>query len=296
MEWALLLLLVPAVVAPVVLLFGFAGCNFERSLGEPAPAAPTNLRVTATDLDSITLAWDYLAPPPEAVVFEILHDQTEPPIATDLSGTSHTHPGLGEGTTHAYQVRAVRVSDQLKSDWVPEPPLVATTRKWDPIFSSAGIPPDPQNGVNNANDTLAQRINAVANGGIFVRVTIRGIVNETTSLTAVTVSRAVPAGAVQPWNSAEPPQAVTFGGGGVLNLPGGVAAVSDKISQAVVAGEDLLVALDVANGSGRILRRDVPGAVAFIGNNRAEAALMSRTAGYNTDNNRAYCVELVEVA
>jgi hypothetical protein len=104
-----------------------------------------------------------------------------------------------------YQVRAVRISDQALSDWVPEPPLVATTRQWVPIFSSAGIPPNPQSGVSNSNDTLVQRINAVAKGGIFVRVTLRGIVNETTSLTAVTVSRAVPAGAVQPWNSAEPP-------------------------------------------------------------------------------------------
>jgi hypothetical protein len=34
--------------------------------------------------------------------------------------------------------------------------------------------------------------------------------------------------------------------------------------------------MDVANGSGRILRRDVLGTLAFIGSNRAEA-LMDRT-------------------
>jgi hypothetical protein len=129
-----------------------------------------------------------------------------------------------------------------------------------------------------------------------VRITLRGVVNETTLLTAVSVSRAVPAGAVQPWDSADPPRLVTFGGVGTVNIAGNGTAVSDKVSYDVAQGQDLLVAMNDGAASGRVLRRDVPGALAFIGNNRAEAALMDRTAGYNTDNDRAYCIELIEVA
>jgi len=299
MEWAILLLIVPVVAVPIVLLQGFAGCGFEASPADPPvapPAAPVNLRVTGTDLDRVELAWDYLIPAPDEVTFEILHNQSEPPVETTITGTTFTHLGLGEGTAHAYQVRAVRSSDQQSSAWVPEPPVVATTRRFETVFTSAGIAPNPQNGVNNADDTLVQRINAVAKDGAFVRITLRGIVNETTALTAVTVSTAVPAGAVQLWNSADPPRAVTFAGSGAVNLAGGGTIVSDKISYPVVLGQDVLIAMDVGNASGRIVRRDVTGAVAFVGNNRAEAALMNRTAGYNTDNNRAYCIELIEVA
>jgi hypothetical protein len=296
MDWALLLVIVPAIVAPVVLLYGYCGCKFDPQRGPLPPAAPTLLRVIATDVDRIDLAWDYLDPPPEPVAFEIRHDQTDPPLATIVGSTAFQHAGLAEGTAHSYEVRAVRASDLVPSEWVPVPPLVAMTRRFEVIFSSAGIAPNPQNGVNQANDTLVQRINAVTKGGAFVRITLRGIVNETTVLTAVSVSGAAPAGAMEPWDSADPPRPVTFGGGGTVNLAGNGTAVSDKIRYDVVQGQDLLVALNVGAASGRVLRRDVPGAVTFIGNNRAEAAQMDRTAGYNTDNDRAYCIELIEVA
>jgi hypothetical protein len=140
-----------------------------------------------------------------------------------------------------------------------------------------------------------QRINGVAHGGSFVRVTLRGIVTETTVLTRVTVSTAVPAGSPQPWDSANPPVAVTFGGAAAVNITAGGTAVSDKISFPVVPGQDVHIAFDVAAGSGRILRRSLPGAVAFVGGNRAEAALTDRTGGYNANNGDVYCIELVEV-
>jgi hypothetical protein len=177
---------------------------------------------------------------------------------------------------------------------------MATTRKFEPVFSAAGVTPNPPNGVNNSNDSLVHRISATSKAGRFVRITLRGIVGQTTALSAVTISKAVPATAVQPWNSQDQPQPVTFNGGsGAVSFTGdGVGTKeSDKISYAIAAGEDVLVALDVAAGSGRIVRRDnVPGVVAYTGDNRAEAALMNRTAGYNTDIGRVFCIELIEVA
>jgi hypothetical protein len=76
--------------------------------------------------------------------------------------------------------------------------------------------------------------------------------------------------------------------------------VSDKISYPLnfaIGGQDLLIAFDVGNGSQRILRRPVLGALAFVGNNKADAAKKDRGAtGYNTVNNFVYCVEKIELA
>jgi len=299
MDWTILLLAAPAILVPVVLLFGFAGCGFQGRGVAPLDI-PANLRVMERDFERITLAWDYLDPPPEAVTFQIARQQDGLPWLPleDLPFSPRTYPhtGLQEGTSYFYRVRAVRNSEQRVSDWTPDPPLQATTLAWESIFTTAGMPPNPGNGDNQANNCIVQRINGVALGGAFVRLTLRGILNETTVLTGVTISKAVPLGAPQPYDSADAPVAVTFNGGAGVTLLNGGTAVSDKITFAVVQGQDLLVALDVGIGSGRILRRPLTGAVAFIGNNRAEAAQPIRTAGYNTNNDRVYCIETIELA
>jgi len=304
-ELLVLIVLTPAIVVPVVLMFGFAGCSFEGH-GVAPPADPWNLRVTETAVDSISLAWDYLDPHPEAVTFAIVHDETEPPLATGLTSKAFTHAGLAAGTAHAYQVRAVPIPGVSPSHTVPVPPLVATTRKFETVFTAAQIAPNPQNGVNSQNDTLIMRISAVSKTGRFVRITLRGIAGQTTALSAITISRAVPATAVQPWDSQDKPLPVTFdGGNSAVSFTGdGVGTKqSDTISDMmtprdlITQGEDLLVALDVAAGSERIVRREgVPGVEAYVGDGRAEAASMPRTAGYNTTIGRVFCIELIELA
>ena len=56
MEWLILCLLVPAVVVPVVLLWGFTGCDKVFGLQSVPPSAPV---VTATPLaiDAIQVGW-----------------------------------------------------------------------------------------------------------------------------------------------------------------------------------------------------------------------------------------------
>ena len=53
-EWLLLLLLVPAIVVPVVLLFGFAGCGFEGYVPLSAPIIESAI---GTSVSSIRLTW-----------------------------------------------------------------------------------------------------------------------------------------------------------------------------------------------------------------------------------------------
>lgn len=301
MEWIILLVIVPVIVVPVVLLYGFAGCTFDPSVqpGNPPapgpPATPTDLAATATDLDRIALAWAYLDPPPDAVKFQIQRTGGSPlPQPPLVTGTTFDDTGLDEGTTYVYQVKAVRDSDGVESEL--SDPADATTLSFQSVFTTEGIPPSPSNGVDVNNDCIVQRITGINGSGIFVRITLRGIVNETTELTAVTISRAVPANATQPWDSEETPVPVTFNGAAGVSVANGEAAVSDKISYAVSPGQDLHVAFDVSAGSGRVLRRNVTGQVAYTGSNRAEAGTMTRTAGFNTDNGRVYCIEAIEVA
>lgn len=295
MAWLILLLLIPSVVVPVVLLWGFSGCTFHRPLGQPAPASPTDLHAIDVQADSITLSWSYLDPP-EAVTFSIHRDGALIASSLPQSPTTYTNSGREPETSYHYQVSAVLFD--VSSDREPaDPGLLVTTPPWVSIFDTANVPPNPQNGATQANDCIVQRINGVARSGKFVRVTLRGIANSTTVLTAVTVSRAVPAGSAQEYNSADQPKVLTFNGVGGVTLQNGEAKTSDTMRYDVVQGQDLLVALDVGAASGNILRRIVTGTLSFIGNNNAgEAALMNRSAGYNAQTDRVFCIERIELA
>lgn len=300
MDWLILTVAVPTIVIPVVLLWGFSGCSIiynPDNLPDPQPPAkPVGLTATAVALDRVRLTWQYLQPPPESVTFQVQRSGGNPllPQPPPTADVTQDDTGLDEGTLYLYQVVAIRDSDQVPSE--PSDPAAATTLSFQSILTTANLPPNPQGGVDNANDTIVQRINGAALGGSFVRITLRGVVNETTVLTRVTVSTAVPAGAVQPWDSVDQPVPVTFAGAAAVNISGGGTAVSDRISFPVTQGQDLLVAFDVAAASGRILRRSLAGAQAFIGGNRAEAGVMDRSGGYNASNGVVFCIELVEVA
>jgi hypothetical protein len=59
MEWFILRLLVPAIVVPVVLLWGFAGCDFVFKL-DPRPSGlsePEGLAATPISVTEISLTW-----------------------------------------------------------------------------------------------------------------------------------------------------------------------------------------------------------------------------------------------
>lgn len=405
MDWIILLLCVPAIVVPVVLLFGFAGCGLDVTGQLVLPTVPANLHATlANNRKGIDLVW--LPTGGAADGFEITRTAagettatlsstqpssndsspalkpgvtyhytvraiksgqpaqysptgpsndafaTMPPTAPVLSGqllsanviglswtasdkatryrllhvtdntivyegdqTTANHSNIQPGT-HEYQVVAIvgvdktgvsqGFNDSLPVDVLSDPSATVqvatgpvTPPNWTTIFSTAGIAPNPNNGVDAANDTIVQRIPAPATGGAKVRVTLRGITNQlpATVLTAVTISRAAPAGGGQPQNSVDAPVAITFGGAAGVPLPtNGTAQLSDPINYAVVAGQDLHIAFNVAAASGRVLRRNVAGATAYVKNNAAEAGLATRPPQYNTNNNVVYCIETIEVA
>ncbi|BBY43568.1 fibronectin type III domain-containing protein [Mycolicibacterium celeriflavum] len=111
-EWLVLALLVPAIVVPVVLLFGFAGCDqvfgLDR-LDAPQPA-PIIESATGKSLSTITLTW---AIDQTATSIEFERTRVDAPgelykFTVPASPPSHDDSaGLNPATTYEYTARAV---------------------------------------------------------------------------------------------------------------------------------------------------------------------------------------------
>jgi hypothetical protein len=115
-EWLLLALLVPAVVFPVVLLFGFAGCDrvFGLEYVYPIPI----LMITGATSTTITLTWLK-----ESTAKSITFERTQvdslgnpvgakitlPPVAASL--LTYEDAGLAAGQIYTYQARFITTDD-----------------------------------------------------------------------------------------------------------------------------------------------------------------------------------------
>jgi hypothetical protein len=120
-EWLLLLLLVPAVVLPVVLLLGFAGCGFE---GQGTPYFPLVISsATATNPNTVKLAWTGGG----ATDIEFQRDKKPKPgqssewpdlfvVARSLATTNDV--GLSADSVYEYQVREIYLDGQ-RGPWSP---------------------------------------------------------------------------------------------------------------------------------------------------------------------------------
>ncbi len=131
-EWLLLLLLVPAVVLPVVLLLGFAGCGFEGQ-GGYSPLVITS--ATATSPNTVALAWTggYSAQ------IEFQRDKKPKPgqnaepthlFVVDMTPQTTPDSGLSADSVYEYQVREI-YADGQKGAWSPivsvETPAIVVT-------------------------------------------------------------------------------------------------------------------------------------------------------------------------
>ena len=113
MEWLILLLLVPAVVVPVVVLWGFAGCSFQPRASPPV-LAPKNLHAGASD-QRIDLNWERGDPNTVSYKIDRAPDGgafvTIAPNVTDTNFVDDN--GLMPNTTYFYQVRTIVAGPSL---------------------------------------------------------------------------------------------------------------------------------------------------------------------------------------
>jgi hypothetical protein len=313
MEWLILLSLVPAIVAPVVVLYGFAGCVYTPPPPAPVPPAdPTNVRVDSKDLDRITLKWDYLDAPPLPVTFEVeINDlNTDPPsqtFARDIPQTTREfpHTGLQAGKVFEYRVRAVQATDPRESNFVPNPPLRAATLSFQTAFGPITL---ANNDGGNDGSCTVQRIEpaSLLLGGTLpvnnrVRITLRGPTAGGLTLDLVTISRA----AVPGDDPNNPTPDLYDSGPDRTQLAAAVVVPTNGIHVVPPVGYQLnknvplLIAFDINDTAGQGTLRfvgNVPAGVATMYSlqNTDEAATNNRTAGYNTQS-RIHIVERIEV-
>jgi hypothetical protein len=117
-EWLILLVLVPAIVVPVVLLVGFAGCGFEHGLG-PRPVIES---AVATGSSSIRLAWRCCGQ--TGVRHEFKRTKLPGEIEERLfDAVSYDDTGLLPATSYVYRLRHVSSDGEINESH----PVAGTT-------------------------------------------------------------------------------------------------------------------------------------------------------------------------
>jgi hypothetical protein len=216
-EWLMLLLLVPAVLVPVVLLLGFAGCDLVFGL-KLVPSPPTGVEARALGTRSIEVSWAYT--PTRPTSFQVRRTRDGMPHAvTHLEAgdtTTFIDDGLEEAITYFYRV--VAMADGEES--APSEQVSATT------FGVAfeAIPFTATESLRGR--CLVQRVepDRLRHAGSRVRIVLQRPTDNNLVLENITISRAEATG----YDSATVPITIpaTFPlivakdeGGGEMELP-----------------------------------------------------------------------------
>jgi hypothetical protein len=130
MEWLLLALLAPLVLAPVVLMCGFAGCSSFGEGETPSTPSPTSLIAERTGDRKITLRWTH---PDATAKFRLSRGASSGGVASvpalqDVTGTQADDIDLPEGTTFFYQIVATDTTGTVISPTFTSAEASATTR------------------------------------------------------------------------------------------------------------------------------------------------------------------------
>jgi hypothetical protein len=287
MEWVVLLLLVPAIVVPIVLLFGFAGCSFPHGVAALRP--PTIASATPLDNNAVELTWtDTNAGP---VSFEVERQKGNESPLPPFAATSPFVDGPLEGRTkYTYRVRTIIASDANPTSWSAP----ATVETWAQAFTA----PLEQAGENATarGDCIVQRLSpgSLSRPGNLIAITVRGATNADLVLSRVTISS--PALSGDDFDSAAglqdittSPQMVTAG------LPHRLPTVAFTADP----DEPLLIAFDVGNPGNARLARGVPHTVYIKtpppGGAITEAGTQNR-AGFMEQPSQLWLIDAVYVA
>jgi hypothetical protein len=151
MDWLILIVSLPAIIVPVVLLFGFAGCGLDTA-GIPSgdgdgppgtepgvPSAPQNFSVVAQSDSAVLATWDTTGNPDGPSLIEGVQeggdlnnptqviDQVPPApdgftVTTGLVELDGTLVELEEGRTYIYQIKFLKSDPNNASIQIPSPP------------------------------------------------------------------------------------------------------------------------------------------------------------------------------
>jgi hypothetical protein len=193
-DWLILLLLVPAIVAPIVLLLGFAGCKFEHGTQDPNLALDSAVGTSPT---TINLTWSYDTA--QIVTFNFvrlrLPDRTEqgtfPVAASPASGGGRTIQSYDDpdvlmpGTSYEYTVDGLFADGEIHRT---SSPVVGMTLSAPPSFDISFL----SNFENTADQPsytfpLVDFGAAEATRRIIVAIAGRDVGNAALSISSVTI-------------------------------------------------------------------------------------------------------------
>jgi hypothetical protein len=249
MEWLLLVVLVPAIAIPVVLQWGFAGCDLIF-LPNPRPEtvlAPIDVQAVGISLSSIRVTWANPNAFPTSYRVERTKQGDTEPVPIETTETTITDDGLEEGTTYFYDVFAIRIAD---GDESAEPgsddgTTLAFARAFETVLTSSQ--------ADLQGFCIIQRIEPLrleASGG-NVRITLHGAVNGPLTLDRITISSAAPAGDL--YDAA--PDLIDVATG--VDLPADQVLVLPPVPYTLNQQLPLLIAFDInpTPGRGNVRRR-----------------------------------------
>ncbi len=282
-EWVALLVLVPAIVIPVVLLFGFAGC-FSKPHFEPDP---TIISATGSSLSSVLLDWNGFGAVDRFKIEVHAHPNNAPvPPVHEVMASPFDVPNLAPGL-YRFRVRTV-FTDGDESSWSSPVDGAPLTTGFD-TAGDPGPPVDqPAQGFCVVQRIEPGRLN-VAGGA--VRIILRGPAVGAASIDRIYISQ--PALTGDPYDSAADVKAVFDVGSPPTMAPLFVEAMTELplpvIEYGISDSQPLLIAFDFTPSFPTVIRfLPVPptDAVAYFQPGAAEAGIPggNRSPGYASAN------------
>ena len=288
MEWLVLLLVVPGILVPIVLLYGFAGCKFTP----PAPALSAPV-VTATpkNVDRITVSWQNTETEFMVTGYQFvrkLGDAIQRDEEVDASVTEVEDTGLTAFTDYTYEVSAISTGGTSEPGRAE-----ATTFK---TALTVTVPPQDQTVVPD-NYCFVHRIaggQLLADGG-KVAFKVRGAPAGNVTINRVFISRV---GAGNPWDSAGDLKSVLPS---PLTLPNDAPQdlALEPVDYALDQTQDLIVAFDFTAlpGAANLRFAAAPGVTLFFKQGVQQASQPTRDPDFNTQPDpRLYFVVTIGVA
>jgi hypothetical protein len=277
-EWLILLLLVPAIVAPIVLVFGFAGCGFSAGA---AAAQPTIDSTTGTSFDTISVAWGEAT----AGVHVTFQRTNLDNSVTDLgvqstSPFTDTVPKPTDSPSLVYQYQAANaVNSPL--DW-----STAVSGKTFELTFDGMLNPTIE-GTGAEGQTQVQRIEfryPLTKSGTQVQILLQADAVSGASIDAIYISQADPNQPNEPWQPAADLTQVPLAAQPFILPPGGAVVALAPVLYALDNSKPLLIAINysASPASGVKASNPLPITRASVYYKPgAEAGLQTRSAGYN---------------
>jgi hypothetical protein len=280
-EWLTLLVFIPAIVLPVALLVGFAGCDRVFGLTEVSP--PTLIIDSATGKDgtTITLIW-HSDGTPQSYQFE----RTDPVgnianFEAPAPAAPFDDTGLAPATSYRYRVRAIDTSGD-PTDWSAA--VTGTTLP----FASTYAKTLTEDSSQWEGFTLVQRIEAahLSATGPHVRISVQASSASDASIDKIYISQADSTG--NPYDSAADLTLVYDSAANQQQpfvVPAGTTKSLPIVAYTINKVQALLIAVDFSAtpASGVELASSVPtseAAAYYLATPAGEAAVRIRSPNY----------------